>query len=106
MEIDLWVKPPVLPLYSEGKDLEVRAKTGLLERICVGDTLNINQKLRRNVVAIREYRDFEEMLTKEDHQRIAPGYDKKSVLAALRQIYHTRLEKKGILVFELQATLS
>lgn len=102
MEIDLWVKPPVLPLYGEGKDLEVRAKTGLLETICVGDILNINQALRRKVVAIRNYRDFEEMLSKEDHRRIGPGYDEQFVLSRLREIYHTRLEKKGVIVFELQ----
>lgn len=106
MERDLWVKEQVFPLYDNGKDLEVRARTRWLEGIQIKDTLNIHsgsgKTIRREVLAIRLYDDFPALLLVEDPARIVPGYDKERVLAALRKIYRSRPEKKGVIVFELK----
>jgi ASC-1-like (ASCH) protein len=103
MEHNFWVKSQeVLPLFERGKKLEVRVRNGYPERIKIGDILFINQKIRRRVVAIRTYRDFPAMLKIEKARDIHPDMDHDALLRFMRELCPPRLEKKGVLVFELR----
>ena len=99
---DWWVRRAVLPLFAEGKDLEVYVRDGQPRRVRRGDTLFIRNKFWRRVIDIRPYPDFAAMLLAEKYQRIDPrAATSDEVLAGLRVIYPAHMEVKGVLVFEL-----
>lgn len=102
MQHMLLVKKSVLPLYGAGKDLEVRTRNWYALQIRVGDTVVLSaNELKRRVVAIRCYPDFDSLLSKEDANRIWPGHGPRELLLELRGIYPACKERFGVLVFEL-----
>lgn len=102
MQHMLLVKKYVLPLYEQGKDLEVRTRNWYALQIRVGDTVVLSDNgLERRVTAIRCYPDFDSLLSKEDANRIWPGHGRGELLRELRGIYPAHKERLGILVFEL-----
>lgn len=103
MQREIWVNAKyVLPLFEQGKDLEVRIKSGYFVQFRVGDTVVINNEFYRRIKAIRKYDNFDHMFTWEDAKRIYPGKTKDDLLPILRSFYSHEQEVKGILVFELE----
>lgn len=102
MEKELWVKSAVLPLFQQGKDLEVRICNNHTSSFRSGDVLIINGQLRRSLRDVRRYRDFEKMLAAEKPERIGPGHSADKILHALRSVYSKDSENQGVLVFELE----
>lgn len=99
------VKKIVLPLFRQGKDLEVRCRNGYLKKIRPGDVLSINRELLREVVAIRSYPSLKAMLQAEDYRRIHPfARSSDELLALLQELYPPLVERLGIMVFELKKT--
>jgi ASC-1-like (ASCH) protein len=96
-----WVKRLVLTLFDQGKELEIRVKARFFENVRPGDSIVFNQEVRRRVIAVRRYSSFEEMLGKEDVQKILPGRSALETLSLLRQIYPFERERRGVYVFEL-----
>lgn len=101
MQISLWVKREVLTLFLEGKDLEIRINRGIVSQIAVGDSIVLNNVIRRQVRAIRRYANFELMLATEEHHRIHPRLAGAELLAALKSIFRENDAYWGVLVFEL-----
>lgn len=101
MEHEWWVKQPVLRLFDRGKELEIRVKARFFENVRPGHFIVFNREVRRKVVAIRRYRSFEEMLGREDVQRILPGSSADKTLTLLQMIYPPERECRGVFVFEL-----
>ena len=101
MQREIWVKRNILPLFGQGRDLEVRVRTRFFENVGIDDILTINNRLRRRIKAIRRYRNFVELLQSEEPKRILPGSTKLEILVLLREIYPSELERKGVMVFEL-----
>ncbi len=103
MQHPWFVKKAILPLFREGKDLEVRSRNGYSRKIRVGDVLSINRELLREVVAIRAYPNLRAMLLVEDYRRIYPyACSSDELLNLLRTLYPPQIERSGIFVFELK----
>ena len=103
MQHPWFVKKIVLPLFGQGKDLEVRSRNGYSRKIRVGDVLSINRELLREVAAIRIYPNLSAMILREDYKRIHPGAQSSDeLLILLRTLYPPSIEKLGIFVFELK----
>lgn len=101
MEIELWVKKVVLPMFERGKKLEVRTRNRFMSSIKIGDKLVFNRAVARTVKAIRRYRNFNEMLGCEKAEEIWPGATAEEILKFLREIYPPMLENMGVIIFEL-----
>lgn len=91
----------MLPLFSQGKELEIRVKARFFEGVVPGDVVIFNQRVRRRVVAVRTYKSFEFMLKEEDPNRIFPGKSADETWKLLRGIYPPGRELRGVYVFEL-----
>lgn len=103
MDHPFFVKGFILPLFAEGKDLEVRVANRYASLVVVGDVLVFNNLVRRKVKAIRKYPDFSSMLQVENYKRLYPkAKSQKWLLEALSTIYSRSQELKGVFVFELQ----
>ena len=101
MEHEWRVKRPVLHLFNQGKELEIRVKARFFEDVRPGDSIVFNQEVRRRVIAVRRYSSFKEMLGNEDVQKILPGRSASETLILLQQIYPFEQERRGVYVFEL-----
>lgn len=102
MEHTFFVKGFILPLFAEGKDLEVRVDNRHVRLVAVGDILVFNNVVRRKVKAIRKYSDFTSMLQVENYKRLFPkAKNEECLLSALLGIYSKSQELRGIFVFEL-----
>lgn len=85
------------------KTLEIRVAYSSMKSIQVGSSIKFNDDpdCVRRVVGVREYASFEEMLSKEDPQKINPLQSAELQLIALRKIFPREKEQLGVLVFEL-----
>lgn len=99
------VKKRFYDLIESGqKDLEVRVGYDSIQRIKVGEQIELlthTDRLLLRVNAIRRYQTFAEMLSVEPWQRIAP--DSRSgpeVLSLLQRIYPADKERLGVVVLE------
>ncbi len=101
MEHEWRVKGLVLPLFDQGKELEIRVKARFFEGVTPGDVVIFNNRVRRRIVGVRTYRSFELMLREEDPNRIFPGKSAEEMLKLLRSIYPQERELRGVYVFEL-----
>ncbi len=96
----------VLPLIASGqKDLEVRTSQRFFGDVVVGDIIVFSNSVRRKVVGVRKYENFDSMLEVEDPARIMPGYTSQQVLEWLRQQFTPCYEALGVVVFELKAVI-
>jgi len=99
------VKDKFLKFIQAGKkDLEVRVGYKSFKNIKVGELINFNNRNRSvvgEVVDIRNYNTFEEMLNSEDPNRIVPGTTKDSLLKLLKDIYPESKEKLGVIVLQI-----
>ena len=102
MPYEWWVKKHILPLFDEGKDLEVRVAEGMFRSVRRGEIAIFNKLIKREIVDIRSYTSFAEMLVHEDHRRIHSGSTATAILQFLKKIYDPQRERRGVLVFELK----
>ncbi len=100
------LKNEILPLIKSGrKSLEVRVADPIRKQVRVGHDILFCQEVLKRVVAVREYRTFEEMLRYEPAEQIMPGLTKERILAGLRVIYPPEKEALGVLVFQLRVDI-
>ena len=102
MEHEWWVKRELLPLFNQGKDLEVRVWARHFESVSKGDLITFNESIRRRVKAVRRYASFAVMLENEDSRKILPRATPEKVLTLLTGIYSRHRELLGVFVFELE----
>lgn len=99
-EIDWRVRREFLPLFDEGKDLEIRVCNGFPKRVREGDILKMPGR-KRKVLKIWRYKDFDELLNNQESRRIHPHKDRDGVLQLLRASYTKVQEDLGGLAFKL-----
>ena len=92
-------------IYSGKKNLEVRVGYNSINRIQVGEFIQLITHMSNcdvQVSAIRRYQTFEAMLEKEPYDRIAPDSSSQAeLLALLKHIYPPDKERLGVVVLEL-----
>ncbi|MCO5261209.1 MAG: GNAT family N-acetyltransferase [Crocinitomicaceae bacterium] len=102
----LRVKEQFLKEIQNGnKDLEVRVAYDSFNNIKIGSIVNFNNRFREvrcEIVDIRRYENFRNMLLKENPERIVPGCSKDELLNILEDIYPSSKETLGVLVFQLR----
>ncbi|MDO8664815.1 MAG: hypothetical protein Q7K44_04730 [Candidatus Liptonbacteria bacterium] len=101
MKHDFFIKSRILPLFDEGKLLEIKTATARFKSVKVGDEIVFNWSVTRTVKAIRRYPSFVAMGSREKPEHILPGATMGQIIEVLREIYSPEQEKKGVLVFEL-----
>ncbi len=101
MEHDFWTRSRILPLFDEGKILEIRVATTRFKAVKVRDEIGFNRSVTRTVKAIRRYPNFVAMGKNENPEHILPGASMGQIIEALRETYSLEQEKKGVLVFEI-----
>ncbi len=93
-------------IFSGRKTLEVRVGYDSINRIQVGERIRLTThtgSFEVKVSAIRRYRTFEEMLSAEPYEHIAPdAKSREEVLSLLKQIYPAHKEKLGVVVLEFE----
>ena len=92
-------------IQSGKKTLEVRVGYDAINRIQVGESINLvthTSNLNVRVNAIRRYNSFDSMLVKEPFNEIAPDVvSQAELLVLLKNIYPASKEKLGVVVLEL-----
>lgn len=94
-----------LQIKSGQKTVEVRVGYSSINRIAVDDKMLLQdgqESITVRVVAIRRYRSFAEMLTKEDAGSVIPNKGAEDVLAILQSIYPPDKEALGVVALQLQ----
>ncbi len=97
----------LLMISSGKKDLEARVNYPILRKIKTGDTVNFfweNTSVVVEIIDIRRYDDFSEMIKEEDANRLVPGMSREEVLKEYRKIYSQEKVRKnqGVVVFEIK----
>lgn len=100
------IKQRFFDLIKSGKKpLEVRVGYDSIQRIKVGEQINLEthtSRLTVRVSAVRRYNSFEAMLEKEPFEKIAPDVSSKAeLLDLLKRIYPPNKEALGVIVLEL-----
>jgi len=94
-----------LQLIENGsKTLEIRVGYPHIKSIEPGSAIKLmsrNHSLRCQVIGVRRYETFAEMLGSEDVGRALPGMSAAEALARLRQIYPAEKERLGVVVLQL-----
>ncbi len=101
MKHDFFIRSRIIPLFDEGKILEIRIAITRFRAVKAGDTIVFNKTVARTVKAIRRYQNFDTMRNQEKPEHILPGATMGQIIETLKEIYSPDLEKKGVLVFEL-----
>ncbi len=100
------VKKRFYDLIATGeKNLEVRVGYNNITKIQVGERINLqthSESMVIEVVGVRVYTTFGEMLEAEDSERIAPGMKSSDLLDLLRKFYPPAKEKLGVYVLEIK----
>lgn len=93
-------------IRSGKKSLEVRVGYDSINRIRAGEQINLmthTSSVTVKVRAIRRYKTFEEMLSREPFDKIAPDVSsERELLSLLKKIYPSRKEALGVVVLELE----
>ncbi len=94
-------------ISSGQKDLEARVNYPILKKIKTGDNVNFfweNTSVIVEIIDIRRYSDFSEMLKEEDANRLIPGISGEEALKEYRKIYSQEKVRKnqGVVVFEIK----
>jgi ASC-1-like (ASCH) protein/ribosomal protein S18 acetylase RimI-like enzyme len=99
------VKQHFLDLIRSGrKTLEVRVGYQSIKSIRPEDRIRLASRDQTEVIVvkdIRNYASFDEMATKEDLGKIAPGSSPSSTLHLLKQLYPDHKESLGVVVLEI-----
>ena len=100
------VKKKFFDLIKLGeKTLEVRVGYNTINRIQIGERINLathNDSCKVQIRDIRRYKTFKGMLEEEPYKRISPdSRSVKEVLSLFKRIYGPEKEKLGVVVLEL-----
>jgi ASC-1-like (ASCH) protein len=100
----LWIKEEFLQLILAGqKTVEVRVGYSNINRLQPGDVLLLNEQHPYRIVEIRDYPDFEAMVSTENPETIMPGLsDPQLLLAGCRAIYPPEKEALGVVCLEIE----
>ena len=99
----LWIKRRFLEEILAGrKTLEVRVGYGNIRQLKPGMQLLLNGEYPVSIKAVRRYNSFEEMIAREDVEKIVPGKEKEEVLQILKMLYPPFKEKLGVFVIEIE----
>jgi len=100
------VKEKFLKFIRDGeKDLEVRVGYKSMRSIKKGEIVELSSQLSSQLVKIKDvssYSSFNDLLQKEEPNRIVPGLNKSSLLKLLKEIYPPHKEKLGVIVLHLE----
>lgn len=97
------VSHAVLIQIQSGKiDLVVKTSWNYYHNLEVGDMILFNRSIFCRVVGIRRYKNFDDMLGLENHERIFPGCTPEQVLSSLRKVHTPAYEALGVLVLEIK----
>ncbi len=101
-----YIKGRILPLFAQGKRLEVRTADNRALAVKRYDDIIFNDRVQFVVMErIRRYQNFQVMLAIEDYRLIHPlAKSADEVLQLLRTIYTSEKEARGVLVFESPGT--
>lgn len=99
----LWIKDEYLAQILTGsKTVEVRVAYSNIARLKAGDSLLLNETHHYTVRRIGRYADFEELLSNEDPNAIAPNIPADELLAKIRAIYPPEKEALGAIALEIE----
>ncbi len=87
------------------KTIEVRVGYSSMKRIKPGTLLEFQcqrDACLTRVIAVREYKSFDEMMSVEDHVKINPHAGKEEQLKEIRKIFQPEKEKLGVLAIEIE----
>lgn len=89
------------------KTLECRVNYPSLQSIKAGDRVKFfweHLSVVVEIIGIRKYVDFKEMLNKENIEKLVPGMSKDSALAEYKSLYPDWKVKqnKGVIIFEIK----
>jgi ASC-1-like (ASCH) protein/GNAT superfamily N-acetyltransferase len=100
------VKKHYLSQIRDGKKtLEVRVGYPNILQIQPGERIRLASRTETTVVRVndvRKYHTIDAMVEREDTDRIAPGLRPQEVSELLRRIYPPHLEKRGVIVLDIQ----
>lgn len=100
---NLWIKKKYLDLIlSSKKTVEVRILYPSLRSLKKGEKIKLNNRYLATVKDVRIYRNFKNLLSSEDPEKIIPGKSKNEVLKVLRKLYLPEKEKLGVIAIELK----
>lgn len=106
MEYRFRIKKIILPyIRDNSKTVEVRSSSSRTKNIKVGDSIIFeffDQHFFRQVVAIRKYNSFAELVKAEDSNKIMPGWSKQEVLEGLIRLFQDRQANPPILAIEFK----
>jgi ASC-1-like (ASCH) protein len=99
----LWIKDEYLQQILAGrKRVEVRVAYSNIARLQPGDLLLLNDQYPYVITDVRQYPDFEALVSAEDPATIAPDLsDREALLAACRAIYPPEKEALGAVALEI-----
>ena len=101
----LRIKQRFLDMIVAGqKTLEVRVAYESIKRIKVGEKICFvsQSSIVVQIISVRRYKNFIEMLNAENADRILPGSNQDNLLFLLRQIYSTDRENLGVVILDIQ----
>lgn len=118
---ELWIKKPFFQMIKKGlKTLEARIGYPSMKKIKAGSTILLltgdkdqwerNRKsfpsenvLPLKVVAIRNYKNFEEAILKENIEKLLPSSTTKEALHFYNQIFPSnKVREYGVIIFEFE----
>ena len=98
----LWIKDEFLAQILAGrKTVEVRVAYSNIARLKAGDSLLLNDAHHYIIRRIGRYADFEELLSSENPNAIAPGIPVDELLTRMRAIYPPEKEALGAVALEI-----
>lgn len=91
-------------LKSGKKSLEVRVGYSQMRKVQKGDIITFENYGRNefDVLQVKTYSSFEELLDKEGVDKVLPGMTHSRALNALQDIYPKDKERLGVYAFELK----
>jgi len=99
----LWIKEEYLRQILDGrKTIEVRVGYTNINRLQAGDGLLLNEQYPCVIRRVGRYADFEDLLTHEKAEAIAPDIPAGELLGALRMIYPAEKEALGVVALEIE----
>ena len=85
------IRDDYLQLIKNGKKtLEIRVAYNRIKEINIGEVVELCSEadtVRVRIIGIRNYTSFDDLLSKEDPQKIIPGLSNTEVASILREIY-------------------
>ena len=103
----LWIREQYLAPILEGrKTIEVRVAYPNIARLRPGDRLLLNERHPYIIRRIARYSTFQELLSHEAPQTIAPDLEPEELLPALKALYPPDKEALGVIALAIEPEAS